>query len=264
MHAAVWCCCHRLCMPLSVSRLIRYSDSFSRASTSGRETDTPHNSQRIKVDACSRFVSTFLAFRTISMSCNPKSFMIDDILRSEDTKKKDGNHGEEPAKSETNSHYNFIMNDFSYSQLHNASLTHPSSMPLMQGETWSLVMEVHVFESSNPFFSDPRVQTLFWQHLFLRRKIMLQLKPRKGGQIRFSHQQIIDLEKRFDKSKYLSAQERRRIASRINLTERQVKTWFQNRRAKWRRGSGIPETQDTDSNEDIDVDVPTPQSFAWA
>lgn len=92
--------------------------------------------------------------------------------------------------------------------------------------------------------TDPRIQTLFWQHLFLRRKIMLQLKPRKGGQIRFSHQQIIDLEKRFGKSKYLSASERKKIAGRINLTERQVKTWFQNRRAKWRRGQGMGENGD--------------------
>lgn len=99
---------------------------------------------------------------------------------------------------------------------------------------------------------------------------MLQLKPRKGGQIRFSHQQIIDLEKRFNKSKYLSASERKRIANRINLTERQVKTWFQNRRAKWRRGTGLPDMDDAESvtsgtkeqddveeEEDVDIDLLT-------
>lgn len=77
---------------------------------------------------------------------------------------------------------------------------------------------------------------------------MLQLKPRKGGQIRFSHEQVIDLEKRFHSSKYLSAGERKKLAGRINLTERQVKTWFQNRRAKWRRGNGISDDQSPDSN----------------
>ena len=83
---------------------------------------------------------------------------------------------------------------------------------------------------------------------------MLQLKPRKGGQIRFTHQQIIDLEKRFHKSKYLSASERKKVASHINLTERQVKTWFQNRRAKWRRGAGTE-----DSATDVEA-CPSPQS----
>lgn len=84
---------------------------------------------------------------------------------------------------------------------------------------------------------------------------MLQLKPRKGGQIRFSHQQIIDLEKRFHKNKYLSASERKKLAGRINLTERQVKTWFQNRRAKWRRGTGLTDS-DTHCAETADQLVP--------
>jgi arsenate reductase-like glutaredoxin family protein len=79
------------------------------------------------------------------------------------------------------------------------------------------------------------LQTLFWQQLFLKRKMLLQSKPRKGGQIRFTHQQTVELEKRFQTQKYLAPLERKRIAAKLNLSERQVKTWFQNRRAKWRR-----------------------------
>lgn len=92
---------------------------------------------------------------------------------------------------------------------------------------------------------------------------MLQLKPRKGGQIRFSHQQVIDLEKRFHSSKYLSAGERKKLAGRINLTERQVKTWFQNRRAKWRRGSGTPdnESRDSDSPDQLVPDLLSPDTL---
>ncbi|XP_078087248.1 hematopoietically-expressed homeobox protein hhex-like [Mustelus asterias] len=58
---------------------------------------------------------------------------------------------------------------------------------------------------------------------------------RKGGQIRFSNDQTVELEKKFEIQKYLSPPERKRLARTLHLSERQVKTWFQNRRAKWRR-----------------------------
>lgn len=61
------------------------------------------------------------------------------------------------------------------------------------------------------------------------------LHKRKGGQVRFSNEQTIELEKKFETQKYLSPPERKRLAKMLQLSERQVKTWFQNRRAKWRR-----------------------------
>ncbi|XP_077206379.1 hematopoietically-expressed homeobox protein HHEX [Paroedura picta] len=61
------------------------------------------------------------------------------------------------------------------------------------------------------------------------------LHKRKGGQVRFSNDQTVELEKKFETQKYLSPPERKRLAKLLQLSERQVKTWFQNRRAKWRR-----------------------------
>ncbi|XP_072436460.1 hematopoietically-expressed homeobox protein hhex-like [Chiloscyllium punctatum] len=58
---------------------------------------------------------------------------------------------------------------------------------------------------------------------------------RKGGQVRFSNDQTVELEKKFEIQKYLSPPERKCLARSLQLSERQVKTWFQNRRAKWRR-----------------------------
>lgn len=56
---------------------------------------------------------------------------------------------------------------------------------------------------------------------------------RKGGQIRFSNSQTTQLEHAFVEHKYQNAHERRKLAHVLGLTDRQVKTWFQNRRAKW-------------------------------
>ncbi|CAH0730800.1 unnamed protein product, partial [Brenthis ino] len=68
---------------------------------------------------------------------------------------------------------------------------------------------------------------------------------RKGGQVRFSAAQTSALERRFRASKYLSPDERRMLAVSLRLSDRQVKTWFQNRRAKWRRTT--PESADAGS-----------------
>jgi homeobox protein HEX len=55
---------------------------------------------------------------------------------------------------------------------------------------------------------------------------------RKGGQVRFTPQQTQSLERRFSNHKYLSPEDRRKLAMELSLSDRQVKTWFQNRRAK--------------------------------
>ena len=46
---------------------------------------------------------------------------------------------------------------------------------------------------------------------------------RKGGQVRFSNDQTIDLETKFDDQKYLSPPERKKLAKSLQLTERQVR-----------------------------------------
>ena len=51
----------------------------------------------------------------------------------------------------------------------------------------------------------------------------------------FSHTQVYELEKRFAVQKYLTAHEREYLAKVLNLTETQVKIWFQNRRYKCKR-----------------------------
>ena len=57
---------------------------------------------------------------------------------------------------------------------------------------------------------------------------------RKKPRTSFSRLQICELEKRFHKQKYLASTERATLAKNLKMTDAQVKTWFQNRRTKWR------------------------------
>ncbi|KAL0974066.1 hypothetical protein UPYG_G00214920 [Umbra pygmaea] len=58
---------------------------------------------------------------------------------------------------------------------------------------------------------------------------------RKKPRTSFSRVQICELEKRFHRQKYLASAERATLAKSLKMTDAQVKTWFQNRRTKWRR-----------------------------
>lgn len=57
---------------------------------------------------------------------------------------------------------------------------------------------------------------------------------RKKPRTSFSRSQVLELERRFLRQKYLASAERAALAKALRMTDAQVKTWFQNRRTKWR------------------------------
>ncbi|NXA43889.1 VEX1 protein, partial [Eudromia elegans] len=52
---------------------------------------------------------------------------------------------------------------------------------------------------------------------------------------KFSSAQLQELERSFREQRYIGASEKRRLAAALGLSQSQIKTWFQNRRMKFKR-----------------------------
>ncbi|XP_063706392.1 homeobox protein B-H1 [Culicoides brevitarsis] len=64
-------------------------------------------------------------------------------------------------------------------------------------------------------------------------------KKQRKARTAFTDNQLQTLEKSFERQKYLSVQDRMELANKLNLSDTQVKTWYQNRRTKWKRQTAV-------------------------
>ncbi|XP_046845117.1 barH-like 1 homeobox protein [Xenia sp. Carnegie-2017] len=74
----------------------------------------------------------------------------------------------------------------------------------------------------------------------------------------FTSVQLKCLEETFQTNKYLTTMERDRLARALNLSKKQVKTWYQNRRTKWKRESLGDPLQNFAANPQTCFRIPRP------
>jgi len=58
----------------------------------------------------------------------------------------------------------------------------------------------------------------------------------------FTSSQLIRLKDEFERSKYLTGERRQILANELGLNESQIKIWYQNKRAKIKKTSGVRNT----------------------
>lgn len=100
-------------------------------------------------------------------------------------------------------------------------------------------------------FQDPSPEVLSQLPVYFRVKPTLRTpsgrRCRKSRTV-FTDLQLRVLEKTFAEQKYLDTSNRAKLAQTLGLNETQVKTWFQNRRMKWKKESSPVSNQESSTS----------------
>ncbi|XP_041929115.1 homeobox protein notochord [Alosa sapidissima] len=160
-----------------------------------------------------------------------KSFTIDALLSKPDTVSRERTGLTETVKypSTVGSVYSVHGQMHSLPQyVYSPNMVHPQSgYPVYYCPTYGYQTAYR-----GPLYAQEAAMTKTGVHMFKH-------KAGKSKRMRtsFTNEQLSRLEKEFARQQYMVGSERFLLANSLQLTEAQVKVWFQNRRIKWRKQS---------------------------
>ncbi|CAH8666355.1 unnamed protein product [Schistosoma margrebowiei] len=124
-----------------------------------------------------------------------------------------------------------ILKSFKYSTINNQLLNEIKTKYHITNPVIIKYLTYIFTNNSNELSKDNIIEPRRIGHPYQSRIPRKRKKPRAS----FTRYQVTTLERKFRQQKYLASTERNELANLLKMTDVQVKTWFQNRRTKWRR-----------------------------
>ncbi|CAH8591928.1 unnamed protein product [Schistosoma curassoni] len=148
----------------------------------------------------------------------------------------------------------------------NEKANHSNSMYLTTSSTSSSTSSSSTSSSASSSalttkFNKTNDHEILFYHDNINKKLM---KKSRKARTAFTDYQLTELEQSFDRQKYLAVQDRMELASKLSLSDRQVKTWYQNRRTKWKRQTAVGLELMTEAENFVAIQRLIEQSPFWA